>query len=641
MNKEILSKLNGIWVIMLGYLSWCFMTISYKNSVYLLLVVFCTGASLGLFAITVRKYASELQIPIGVAVVFLLIGFGQLLHIGSFADATLVMICGAWGLTLTVMYMRNNSAKTDMQSKISAFFCEYKWLVCLLVLQLILAYDSNLYQFKWDGLLYYRTCQNLSLTSISSLAIYGHIAQTYGVIVAAASLFIQDVGIAMIAMNMLLLTISTVFFYRLVKLIVPDKKEILYIIATAIFAFSPFYLGMVGYHNLDFYLQCLFPVVLYYTLAKKWAQQFVTACLFCFTKEPAIIIYAGLCLGTLLVDWFSNQEKEFWKRCKRIIGTVHYYYMMLPDVLWFVTYKFLGPWSAGDSSSGFDIAYIWNKLKVLYCFQFNWLFSLILMLGIVLLGIKKRMGILLWWLVPVLMAQSFFTVFSCFLQTVNHPRYSDSTMLVLYLLSAVIVLEFCSSKIFKITCSVLAILLLISNYRTIDPISKFVFTVTNIGKTDLVTTTKSIPFGDGAIYNKQSLWVENVMNRAIEDSLEEDTLIVVPAINNGTYSFDGVSEVTGVTDGYYQQKQYWNDKRAKRVVLPSDSMLQYNLYFVSNMDSILTNLPRKQGQNISFFYYEDAGEEYLDSFLNNCSLIGIEDYDYRGWILHRAILKVD
>ena len=57
--------------------------------------------------------------------------------------------------------------------------------------------------------------------------------------------------------------------------------------------------------------------------------------------------------------------------------------MALPGGLWLMTYSMLGPWSAGEGGFSLDWAYIIEKLKVLYVFNFNWVFSIVVIAGMI------------------------------------------------------------------------------------------------------------------------------------------------------------------------------------------------------------------------------------------------------------------
>ena len=118
-------------------------------------------------------------------------------------------------------------------------------MIILVVIVIILAIDPCIYQFKWDGLLYYNAVNDADLDSISSVALYGHIAMSSGAIYSLFASIIGDSGYGMIVANLIVIIVGICSFYGIVKIITPGKKDITYTLATACFAFSPFLLGMV------------------------------------------------------------------------------------------------------------------------------------------------------------------------------------------------------------------------------------------------------------------------------------------------------------------------------------------------------------------------------------------------------------
>ena len=556
-------------------------------------------------------------------------------------DYYIASICLVWGIWTFYVTKRiwNEPLKKVAYIKNSIFdICKkYFPIFMLIILILSLAYEECGYQFKWDGLLYYQGCLNASLSSISSLALYGHISQTYAGIIALLKYMFNDVGVAMMMANVLLLGIAIVSYYGVLKIILPGKKNFFYFAGTAILGFSSYYLGMVNYFSLDYCLMCLFPVVLYYTFKEKWIYQLVASILFCFTKETAIIIYGGLCAGIVIFDIIEDRRKKVSGYVKKVFRTSHYYSMALSIVMWFLTFLLLGPWNAGDSSVAMDLTYIFEKLKILYVFQFNWIFTGVIILYFLFacLGAKKKK--INKCIFALAIAQVFFTLFSCIFKTVNHPRYIDSSVVFLYCTGTYCLTKLLKEKWQEIICVLMACILCISSYKSIDFISNSVFIQIDIGEEKIVTTY-DLPFGDGATYNKQMLWMEQAMNYAIKDSISDDNIIVVPAIADYTYSFDGMSELTNTNGTYYSQYQYWNSEKNRREVQKNENNDEYLLYHISdnaNMDII----PNPDNKNVSFIYI-DADINYdIQNVLEKTTIIDEKNYRYRGWVLKRVVVK--
>lgn len=631
-------------IFMLGaFFSWCLLTVSYRNDVFFVLSALLNLVLIILFSIALWKSRDYIELYVQlkwIVRIILCIG-GVICLFGSFSietkqDSFIIAMSFLWTLWACFI-LRTVKGRYEVGRKqtIKTFLTSGKaniGIVILMFLLIFLSYEEMGYQFKWDGLLYYKSCQNISLGSISSLALYGHISQTYAGIVALFNLVINDVGTTMIVVNIVLLLIAVFAYYHLLKIVIPNKKEIFYILTTTILAFSPYFLGMVNYFSLDFGLICLFPVVLYFTFQEKWIYQMITATLFCFTKETAVIIYAGLCLGIIIVDFCFKKRTTFYEMFK----IKHYYTMAIPGVLWLLTFLLLGPWNAGESAVVLDVSYIIKKLEVLYLFQFNWLFTLIILIYLFIL-LSENKGLLInKYIFPLIMSQFFFTLFSCIFKTVNHPRYIDSSVVFLYCTATYCLAKLMNERRQVIICGIISLVLLISSYKSIDIISNNLFEQIDIGQ-DKIITTYDLPLGDGAIYNKQMLWMEGAMNKVLKDAIEAEDIIVIPAIDDSTYAFDGASEVADTEGGYIIQSQYWNDTNNRREVLKNENNQEYNIYHISDRADI-NIIPNPNHKNISYIYIDSVMKNDFKAVLENANIIDEQNYFYRGWVMKRIIV---
>ena len=284
------------------------------------------------------------------------------------------------------------------------------------------------------------------------------------------NIFFRDTGIALYVMNVALMLMSITYFYKIIKHCLPDKRQWFQVLLTAVYACSPYLLGMMPYYNLDFACQCLAVPVIYYIICKKWVLLTFFALCFCFTKEPAILVYGALCVGTVTVDIVEDRGYTLAMRIRRCFSRAYYYIMAMPGVLWLSTYKMLGPWSAGESAVGIDMSYIFAKLKNLYLLNFNWVFTIAAVIGIVLMICRKdrETGKVLF---PLICAQAAFTGFSCLFQTVNHPRYNDTNQVTLYLMALILLCTYTKKLVSSIFGGIMSLLLMMSSFYTIDPVS--------------------------------------------------------------------------------------------------------------------------------------------------------------------------
>lgn len=644
-NKSWIILIFGIAEVLAVYLVWCLLTVAYRNSIIYglaLIGAFCTWLIYSkMYSMSVGYKGEHIQLcvfNIIFAACNLTILLFSLIRKADDINNWILLIHIGWVITCFVLFWFVDKRKSEISiwAAWKKMQVSKKTVLCIIIFALViivLSLDSDMLQFKWDGLLYYKTCMDLSLYSISNLAIYGHIAQTYGIFVRLAVLIFGNVATAMMVMNIVLLLCGTAAFYKTLRLVLPKQDKLMCGMGTLIFAFSPFCLGMVNYHNLDFYLQCIFPIVIYFTISRQWIFQFVVATLFCFTKEPAVIIYGGFCLGVVLSDCLNNAEASWLSKIKRIFATKHYYSMALPGIIWIGTFLLLGPWSAGEGGIALDFAYIFEKLKVLYIFNFNWLLILIVIIALIKRVISKEKGQdLKALIIPLVFSQGFFSLFSCLFKTVNHPRYTDSNVVTLSLLAVIAISYLFRNKLSYVVMGGVSVIMLVSSFWTIDPVSKQCFTTVNVGTAEMLTTM--IPYlGDGMIYNKQMLWSENVMNQAFADAVENDSCILLPALEDSTYFFDGMAEVANVGGGYQIDTYYWvNGRRDYYGGNNADNLMCIQISEKADFAKLKEAIGERE---IDFIYFDNIGEEKFVSKLSQFTILETVTYQYRGWKLNR------
>lgn len=650
-NSSIYTFICGVSAVMAGYLSWCLFTISYKMLFYkrlaflITIVTMCLYMGMILFS---RMNEKEQGIPkqlmkvslIG-SIVFAALFVANIRNLTAQKEYMGIVIEILW-MTVFLggyIYLKNHLSGISGKSSNDKWWHEHKWLCALIILTLLLMYDPDALQFKWDGLLYYKTCNELNIGSISSLAIYGHIAQTYGMLNGLATIITGNTAIAMLLVNCSMTVFSICAFYGILKLVIIGKREWVYVSFTAVYAWSPFLLGMVHYHNLDYLCQCLFPIVLFFLYKKQWVYFSLASLLFCFTKEPAIIVYGAMCVGIVLLDWIADKEFSFGKRVQRLFTRKKYYLMVIPGILWLATYCLLGPWSAGEGGFAIDWNYIPEKLKVLYIFNFNWVFSILIILGLTGIVICRKWNDFKF-IFPMLCGQIAFTGFSCLFKTVNHPRYTDTNQVALY--SMAIILLCCYNKISsRVFSSIMACLLLISSFVTIDPITRICFPSYNIGSTEMVTTMEQgIPLGDGMIYNRQMLGYERVINMALEEALQDSKNVLFPTLENNPYFFDGMAEVGDIADEYYVEREYWDVEKQRRVPIMTEETEVFQVYHLTDRVD-WDELEKQIDGKVNYFYLSFAGEEYVGEIAQRYTVLDEEEYRYRGWILKRVCFEME
>lgn len=518
----------------------------------------------------------------------------------------------------------------------------HKFLFLLCMISLVLVYDPAMFQFKWDGWGYYMTSRQASVYSFSSMALYGHISMTVSAMIRFGTAVMgQNVAKGMILGNVIVFLTGICAFYGILRAVVPKKKEIFYALCTAVYAWSPFMLGMVNYYSLDFYCICLFPVVLYFTVKKQWILQVVSGIFFCFIKEPAIVIYGALCIGIVADELCGKGKGCFADRVKGLFSRPQYYAMALAAVLWIGTILILGGWG-GTGGFTLDMKYVAEKLKVLYLFNFNWIFVFMTLLMGTFLFFRSGKSQNAFWLFPLLCAQMGFTVFSCLFMTVNHARYSNIIPVCLYLTVDVFLIKLSDDskmsikKFLPVVPAVLSALLLTACYRTIDPVSKSAFATFPIGDETMISTggVSTVP-GDTMIYNKQTLWMEKALWKALSDVDFERDIVLFPAVNQCIYYFDGFREAAILEGGTYgEYVEYWNPKASKREITASGDNIPFAVFMVPDVEAVECLMQEHPSERYVYFYLDCAGAETAYGIRERYDVTEKEVYSYRGWKLY-------
>lgn len=639
---KVITNTLAWGVIPLAYLSWCFSTISYINNVFLYL-----SGILGMLTAVVYMFISKVAVKDGSSFENEI----RTLNIAILVTSVLLAFIiqreylpdGRWMIYLAVVSWMIISAlgvkdcfNKELIPGLMRWIKQHLLLLLLLFFAILLSLDSSMYQFKWDGLLYYIAVKDATLSSISSVSLYGHIAMGSGVIYRFFASLLGDVCNGMIFANIVMLLLGTCAFYGCIKKICPDCKEYQYVLGTSCFAFSPFLLGMVDYFSTDWFTVCTAVVLIYFVLKRRWIWTTIIACIFCTTKEPALIAYTGLCFGLVIND--LTESKDIKTGFVGLLKKVHYYFMLIPYLLWIVTYKILGQWSAGDGAFGLDPEYILEKSKVFFLINFNWILTLVIVAGIVYLFVIKHFKNHKWWILPLVCSNVFLLMFNYAFKTVNHCRYIDSFISVSLVMAVGFVLTlFSKSQISSGIIGVMAVISLISCYRCIDPVSIIAFDSKNVGSAQVLSTSRLL-FGDSAIYNKQMLWIENPIGKAINDCLNEDTAIVMAIHDDSIYSFDGMSEKISMTEDIDKDIQYWDTEKKCRVPYASehvDKATPITVWHVA--DGTPIDKIDCDNKDISVIYIKGINDYFVS---DEYKLKDSKDYSYRGWIITRDVYGV-
>ena len=368
----------------------------------------------------------------------------------------------------------------------------------------------------------------------------------------------------------------------------------------------------------------------------------VSAFFFVFTKEPAIIVYGAFCAGIVISDFIGDQGSSVGERIRHLLGQCQYYLMLLIGMLWGITYLLIGGWSGGVGEFEFDISFAVDKLKVLYILNFNWVIVTGIICGGIIWLYNVRKGEaesknIRLWILPLLLSMIAFTIFSIIFRTTNHARYSAAGPVILYLMGFYVICRLVGSEVLKVgLLSIYAVLMLVSSYLTIDPVSLSVFKNMDIGSRTMITTGSPV-IGDSMIYNKQMLYEEYAFNQALEYAIEREYKILIPTYGDSVYAFDGMMSETTEYAEYYETEQYWDTEDNRRCAYENDRTNPFLIYEVKE-NFWNQNFTGEVDESVCYIYSPTLGAEFLDGMQGEKPALRAKRFSYRGWSVYLAEL---
>lgn len=505
-------------------------------------------------------------------------------------------------------------------------FCTISALI-LLCLAGILYLNHNTVYFLWDSHDMFELIRDndvYSLWNFSSLALSEHVSYSYAAMCTIFKVLLGDTMMGQALFGFVLYAIGIYGFYKCINLFSQNahKTDIpVQLLITAIFACSPYMLGMITYSYPDYAIWCITPILIYTLYTQNYLLVVFTGYFFIFCKETAIISYVLLVIGFYIVDIAKTKKifYEFWK----------YIIMAIPCFMWLISYNFVGHWN-GDGSFTYDLNYIKYKLMSLLAINFNWLLIAIALIIFSIGVFKKNQPNKSIPLFPMLFSMIAFLIFSVLFKTINHPRYIDALAAQIYLVVAYILIDYIEKRPVKIGLSLaLAMLLFIQSFATVDPLMLKIFPNINIGEKTLITTSENL--SDGMAYNRQYQGWGKVVDMALEDVMNDDSAILyLPAVGNATWHFDAMGWYENLDEfTEVEYLNYWNDERKTRMAEDNNGKEYY--VHVVNEKHVFDLNPTQTGY---YLYSPIYGGEIAQSIKENYSYEE-NTFRYKGWLIYR------
>lgn len=335
--------------------------------------------------------------------------------------------------------------------------------------------------------------------------------------------------------------ISGICLYRLFDHLYPEMKGFWKYFGTALYLFSPFVVGTLGYLNVDLPAIYFFVIMLSCMLRDKRITGLFAAYVFIFTKEPCVIYYCFFLLSLFLLQFSEQKQKSAGTFFRSIWIFIRY---RLPELLlvvvWLLSYLFLilgkKAWGGtisfnADAESrgfGFMLENLIAKFKQIFVLNFNWIWVFVILIsiaaGVILHKQKKdsdhfKLRICLYGTLAGV------TLFNVFYQDLINPRYiALASVIVLllgfdYMFTLVQLLSEKNAKAGKtgmIGSAMVFLLILVQSFVSIDPVSYLVFEpVPYYGDNMFISGYKRGAISERTIYNREYNYFDRIVAKIL------------------------------------------------------------------------------------------------------------------------------
>lgn len=469
----------------------------------------------------------------------------------------------------------------------------------LLISGILRSFSLNVMQ-RWDsGEYYYKlgtACENFDFTWKSFLdqfCLCGHPTLGFAPIYAIGDYLAPRRIWGMELMNLALTLAAIGCIYRILKKILPEATGRRLGLYTLLVSVGPLFLGTFQNFNPDTGIALFGIFVLCSCIYRQYFLLFFWSCVVVQTKETGIVMQAGLVLGLVLHDFFS-QKRTLRERIKAVCKNLCTWIVGASVLLQLGYMKLIGGltnWASpeqqqfqwdnnGMNCFGFRGEFIWTKWKQFFVLNFNWIYVVIIMLGIVLVILGKNyvqklpQGLILLWSV----SGSLFLFLSLYI-TGALARYNLFCDLALAI-TGVVAIEMIFSGKSRYRIIIPCILLMLTqSFLTIDPVSRTVFPHVETGG-PISLLYMQMPsqeqfYADTVVYNYQYTFIDRALDESFAEGIEENGVNV---IHFGDTYGDGSQFNGNWWQDWVPYKLRWDKKEHKRVHYESDDTVRINVF---------------------------------------------------------------
>ena len=515
-------------------------------------------------------------------------------HLGAavLLSAAVVFLALFW----LILFVKDGTALRNQRKRISSDRYLYG---VLLISGILRSFSLNVMQ-RWDaGEYYYKlgtACENFDFTWKSFLdqfCLCGHPTLGFAPIYAIGDYLAPRRIWGMELMNLALTLAAIGCIYRILEKILPEASKSRLGLYTLLISVGPLFLGTFQNFNPDTGIALFVIFVIYSCIYGQYFLLFFWSCVVIQTKETGIVMQAGLVLGLALYDFFS--EKRILKeRIKAVCKDPRTWIVGVSVLLQLGYMKLIGGltnWASpeqqqfrwdnnGMNCFGFRGEFIWTKWKQFFLLNFNWIYVVIIVAGVILVVLGKKhvrkipQGLVLLWSV----SGCLFLFLSLYI-TGALARYNLFCDLVLAI-TGVAAIEIIFPPKSRYGIAIPCVLLMIAqSFLTIDPVSKAVFPHVETGG-PISLLYMQMPsqeqfYADTVVYNYQYTFIDRALDESFAEGVQGD---VVNVIHFGDSYGDGSQFNGNWWQDWVPYKLRWDKKEQKRVHYESDDTIRINVF---------------------------------------------------------------
>lgn len=411
---------------------------------------------------------------------------------------------------------------------------------------------------KWDSEVYYnaimKACDNFNFTVNSFLEgfkLVSHPSHGYGFWTGIGA-FLFPSGVEGILVAVLLLTcIANVKLFELLKsywITMTDKQAFL---GTVMCMCIPLYWGACSYLMPD-YLIIVFLIFMFESERKKnWLTFFFWSIMACFSKEIGIVMVCAYFAAKVFYQLFTGQGNLLARIvaciktpaiCVGILdGVIVAAYLLINKGIssWKHSVYYSNPisWNASSSSEtlynafGIQADNIITRLKQYFVVNFAWIFSIILIFGLVVYVYRRKTSLKVDKMVETSAILIGYGIFMCLFVTSAAIRYNLVFSVLFPVMAYVVMIDICSDKMVHLIVVIASGLLFVQSFYSIDIVTNKLFTTIEVGNTKLLCISQAAnraPTGDYFVTNLQYITVHKNMEKMLQaiDFTENDILFM-------------------------------------------------------------------------------------------------------------------